>query len=74
MAVTLNNLRKALHLDKSITDEILGVALDKVMTTRDCTTAGAFLTNSLSTSVVSSEVEQSGQVSGGSQRNKGPFH
>ena len=58
MTVILNNLHKALYLDKSITDEILGVALDKVVTTIDCTTSGAFLTDSSSASVVSSEVER----------------
>jgi len=66
MAVTLNNLHIVPNLDKSITDKISIVNVGGDVVTRDCMITGAFLANSLSASLVSSEVGRSGQVSGGS--------
>ena len=64
IAVTLNNLRTVPNQNKSTAEEISFVKIDGDVATRDCTITSAFLTNSLSALLVSSEVGRSGQVSG----------
>ena len=73
-AATLISLHKALCLVISITIRRLGSDTDKDKVVRVCTSTTGFLISSWSASLVSSDVERSGQQPGDSQRNEGPFH